>query len=187
MPPHSFQLSEGLSIMINEEKLIRILKILENTAIRLSEISGIRLDSFDIQIAAVRYYELDDSISLLELDITEDVLVDDLANFDFQMLRPKIIGEIILFDDLFPKNIIRLIEEQIIKEKGNKWFVHKNDADPFPSNPHAHNYEKGWTLDLGTGKLYIRRDEVGQISKKNFLKIRKLLEKKQIALPTLNM
>ena len=173
--------------MINEEKLMHILKVLENAAKRLSEISNIQLDSYDIQIAAVRHYELDDSVSLLELDITEDGLINDLADFDFRMLRPEIIGEIILPDELFPNNIIRVVEEQVIKEKGNKWIVHKNDADPFPSNPHAHNYEKGWTLDLGTGKLNIRRDEVGQIRKKKFLKIRKFLEEKQIPLPTLNM
>lgn len=38
---------------------------------------------------------------------------------------------------------------------GEVWRVHKNDADPYPSRPHAHciagaNRFKGCTLHLGT-------------------------------------
>ena len=43
-----------------------------------------------------------------------------------------------------------------VKVKGECWIIHKNDRDPFPSNPHAHNYDSfaAYGLDLGTGRLY---------------------------------
>src|SRR5207237_6227170 len=35
-----------------------------------------------------------------------------------------------------------LLTEAQVKLQGEIWIVHKNDADPFPSNPHAHNYRE---------------------------------------------
>lgn len=43
------------------------------------------------------------------------------------------------------------------KEKGEIWEIHKNDKDPFPSNPHAHNIETGEKLDLNNGNIYDSR------------------------------
>ncbi len=39
-------------------------------------------------------------------------------------------------------------------------MVHKNDADPLPSSPHAHNYEQCLKMHLGTGDLYQRKERV---------------------------
>lgn len=32
--------------------------------------------------------------------------------------------------------------------------AHKYDRDTFPSNPHAHNYDRKLKMHLGTGDLY---------------------------------
>jgi hypothetical protein len=66
----------------------------------------------------------------------------------------------------------------IIKLKGEVWEVHKHDKDEFPSNPHAHNYEYGLKLHLGTGVLYKKKNMVGSIRKKDLLKLRNLIEQK---------
>ncbi len=35
-----------------------------------------------------------------------------------------------------------------------KWRIHQNDADPFPSDFHAHRLDKAETLDLYTGDVF---------------------------------
>jgi hypothetical protein len=50
--------------------------------------------------------------------------------------------------------------------RGEVWRVHKGDADPYPSNPHAHcvdgrRFYQGKKLHLGTGELYDRAHATG--------------------------
>lgn len=94
---------------------------------------------------------------------------------------PVIIEQVDLDDSIIPNNVIRDINEEQIKFKGERWIVHKNDVDPFPSNPHAHNYEAGLKLHLGNGELYNGTQLAGKITKKNFKKLRGLF--KHVKLP----
>lgn len=66
------------------------------------------------------------------------------------------------------------------------WRIHKNDTDPFPSIPHAHNIESGLKLHLGNGELYFgRRFTDKLISKKDLFTIR--AQVKNIELPQLTI
>lgn len=61
----------------------------------------------------------------------------------------------------------RYILEEDFKVSGEIWRVHKSDADPFPSNPHAHcigGAERmiGSTLHLGSGELFKGRKSLGR-------------------------
>ncbi|MEM5433476.1 conserved hypothetical protein [Cupriavidus taiwanensis] len=58
----------------------------------------------------------------------------------------------------------RYILEEDFKVSGEVWRVHKSDADPYPSNPHAHcvGGAKRCTLHLGTAQLYRKRDALGR-------------------------
>lgn len=61
----------------------------------------------------------------------------------------------------------RYILEEDFKVSGEVWRVHKNDADPFPSNPHAHCVGGtkrfiGCTLHLGTAELFRERKSLGR-------------------------
>lgn len=47
--------------------------------------------------------------------------------------------------------------EATIKAAGHVWRVHQNDADPFPSNLHAHCQDRPEILDLYTGNVYDAR------------------------------
>lgn len=47
-----------------------------------------------------------------------------------------------------PTGTKRRLDEVTIKRDGCIWRIHKNDPDPFPSNPHAHNIESDLKLDL---------------------------------------
>jgi hypothetical protein len=73
----------------------------------------------------------------------------------------------ILPDDLYND----LIKAQV-KFKGEIWTIHKNDRDTFPSQPHAHNYDRQYKLHLGNGKLFRNKNEVGCINKKDLIRLR---------------
>ncbi|MDQ7057154.1 MAG: hypothetical protein Q9N62_01270 [Ghiorsea sp.] len=94
---------------------------------------------------------------------------------------PVILETIELEETIIPDHVIRDVNEEQVKFRGEKWVVHKNDSDPFPSNPHAHNYEAGLKLHLGNGELYSGTQLTGKITRKKFIMIRSLF--KRVKLP----
>lgn len=57
----------------------------------------------------------------------------------------------------------KYILEEDFKVSGDIWRVHLNDADPYPSRPHAHCIAGcqrfiGTKLHLGTGQLFDRKN-----------------------------
>ncbi len=66
------------------------------------------------------------------------------------------------------------------------WRIHKNDPDPFPSDPHAHNVESGLKLDLSNGRLWFgTRDTEKSITRKHLIAIRDAAAAMGFALPAL--
>lgn len=94
---------------------------------------------------------------------------------------PEVIAIVELDESIVPPGAEYGLYEELVKHKGEQWFIHKHDADPFPSNPHAHNYEKGLKLHLGNGRLYFGTKQVGSLSKKVLLSLREKV--KQVELP----
>ncbi len=75
------------------------------------------------------------------------------------------VSRTIEFDESpIPDNTYRSLGEVRVRRNGCVWAIHKSDADPFPSNPHAHNMESGLKLDLSNGRLWFgTRDTTGQL------------------------
>jgi hypothetical protein len=95
------------------------------------------------------------------------------------------VQEIILPQSILPSSIHTLVE-WTVKNKGEVWRIHNNDADPFPSNPHAHNVETGCKLDLSNGKLYQKSRDTGErIKYKELINIRSQIQ--NIILPDLEI
>lgn len=91
-----------------------------------------------------------------------------------------VVDEVELDHSPIPSGCIRRLDEITIKKDGQIWRIHKNDNDPFPSNPHAHNVESGLKLDLSNGKLYYKNSNTGtSISKKDLVAIRNKMTKIQ--------
>ncbi|SRR5258705_7871236 len=75
--------------------------------------------------------------------------------------------------------------------KGEVWRVHKGDADPYPSSPHAHcvggaDRFVGLKLHLGTAELYKGREPLGRyLSPKSFARLIAMIQPKfpDIVLP----
>ena len=89
-----------------------------------------------------------------------------------ERVRIELIGETaahidIRFDQMmFCDASGRLFIEKDYKVGGEIWRVHKGDADPFPSRPHAHcvesNRNAGLKLHLGTRELFRRAEPQGR-------------------------
>ena len=76
------------------------------------------------------------------------------------------------------------ILEEDYRVKGEVWRVHKSDADPYPSNPHAHcvggaKRFVGCTLHLGTRELFNKRKNLGRLlEQKQFDRLIELIRPK---------
>jgi len=104
-----------------------------------------------------------------------------IDNYDFRQIHNDIYLDLNFDDYLLP-----IEEKQRIKSKGQIWYIHKNDPDPEPSKPHAHNLELNVKIDLSNGKLYRVKKHIDTLKKRGFLILRKQIEKKGIELPELN-
>jgi len=152
----------------------------------LSQLRGEEITAFDIQRALCQHLGIDEENpgDLLSQDFTAEAILKLLIDFDFSKFHPEVLAEVVLEVPLIQDHIPRLLTEQTVKIKGEVWQVHKNDADPFPSNPHAHNYDAGIVLHLGTGEMFDRhRNSKGRIGKKGLEAIRAKL--KGLTLPQL--
>jgi hypothetical protein len=161
-----------------EESLIAYISASSTACAALSKIHGLDLDASDIQAALVDLLEINENppFHLLNHGLTSTQIVEKLAYYDFRHLKPEILAEFTECEPLIPPGIPRLLTEQTVKVKGEIWRVHKNDADGFPSIPHAHNYETGVVLDLGNGAMYDRnRNQIGTLGCKKLLLIREKL------------
>lgn len=76
------------------------------------------------------------------------------------------------------------IVEKDYRIKGEVWRVHKSDADPYPSSPHAHCIAGakrfvGCTLHLGTAELYRGREPQGRcLEQVQFIRLIELIRPK---------
>lgn len=99
-------------------------------------------------------------------------------------MTDELLAEIEFEQSPIPNDTRRRLDEVTIKRDGCVWRINKNDADPFPSNPHAHNLESGLKLDLSSGGLYFQRKFTGnKVSKKDLEFIRTQAKLKNVILP----
>lgn len=155
-----------------EEKLIAYIKELHVAISVLSQLKGIGLESMDVQLALCERLNIESMqpIELLKNKISSDQMIELLKDYNFS--KPETIGTVELEESILPAGIPKLLTEQTIKVKGEIWIVHKNDVDPFPSAPHAHNYESGVSLHLGTGEIFRKRASKGFVTCKNLKLVR---------------
>jgi len=124
-----------------EKKLISYIREMNIAKPTLSQLKGIDLDSMEIQLALCEKLNVQsmEPIELLDKDLSSEKIISLLKDYSFS--KPDLLEEIILEESILPEGTPKLLTEQTIKVKGEVWIIHKNDADPFPSTPHAHNYD----------------------------------------------
>ncbi len=157
---------------------------LEGTIARVNRIRGTDINLGDV-LAALALYEdslmgIPDAASIYDFETTPEYIENLLLTFDFAMVR--VYAE---HETSIPLELVIQTKAEI-KLGGVKWILHKADADPFPSRPHAHDYQNGLKLDLSNGRLYKRMKCEGSIPKKELLEIRRMFETKGVSLPELS-
>lgn len=167
------------------DNLIEYLKASEIAQRVLCRIHSLDIEPIDIQNALVEVLNLKNEFELLNYVISSDQIIDLLKDFNFTKYRPEILKTIEFDDSIIPIEVPRLLTEKLIKHKNEIWVIHKYDEDPFPSNPHAHNYETNYKLDLSNGNLYQKKRYVGSIKKKDLEFIR--TKAGDIKLPSLDI
>lgn len=135
-------------------------------------------------------YELehyDIPTEILFESLTEDKIYEHVKQF-FDS-SGKSLGRVKFDFSLIPDDLTADLIKGRVKMSGEIWDVHKADKDPFPSNPHAHNLESKYKVDLSNGDLYRKTTKVGNMRRKEFLLLRQLIAKeiKDIVLPQLNL
>ncbi|EKK9988707.1 hypothetical protein PP645_004412 [Vibrio vulnificus] len=108
-----------------------------------------------------------------------------LLSDEFVSKLPIIIQKVISEETLIPSGVEVVFEKKKYRVKGEVWVVHKNDVDPFPSSPHAHNYDQNLVIHLGNGRMYRKRDYVATAKKKQFLALRQQID--NVELPPLEI
>lgn len=98
---------------------------------------------------------------------------------------PIIISKVSSDETLIPSEVPVVLQKKKYRVKGEVWVVHKNDVDPFPSSPHAHNYDQNLVMHLGNGNLYRKRDFIATAKKKQFLALREQIN--NVELPPLEI
>jgi hypothetical protein len=143
----------------------------------------------DVENGLIDALGLDEIFDLLDRDIDSAQILSLLGDCDFARLRTEILCEIVLDESSIPAGVPLYLTEAEVKMRGERWTINKYDADPFPSNPHAHNYAQNLKLHLGNGDLYQHKKKVpcGRMPRKNLIMLRDLVVQKNmtIALPPL--
>jgi|SRR3569833_381091 len=131
----------------------------------------------------------EDTTRLVHKHLPPDEIVRIILSYCTERPPSVKLGEVRLEESLIPEGIPRLLTEKEVKFESEIWTIHKNDADPFPSNPHAHNYVEGLAIHLGDGRLFRKRKEVGWLPKKRLLELRSRIQEAltDIQLPALSV
>jgi hypothetical protein len=130
-------------------------------------------DAEGVENALFESFSLGDTADLLGLNLTRDSMLLALEGYDFRKFFPVVLAKVFFEDSIIPPSAPQKLEEKWVRHHGQLWQINRNDADPWPSNPHAHNLESGYKLDLSTGKLFFKtRDVRERVSRKDLLAIR---------------
>lgn len=160
-----------------EKRLISYIEASTQAASALGKIHGLTVSSSDILVALTEVLNIPEQPphGVLDHDLTSPQIVELLKEFDFRKNQHTLLCEIELDEPLIPDSVPKILTEQTVKVKGEQWRVHKCDVDPFPSNPHAHNYAAGVVLHLGNGEMYQNRKSIGNIGCKKLIALRNKL------------
>jgi hypothetical protein len=145
-------------------------------------------DFGNVESALCEVLGLVDHRDLLKLDLSDEDVIRHLRSFDFRKFHPQLLAQIEMDEPEIPVGVPLhcLIREADFRISGRLWRIYRNDADPFPSNPHAHWVKEAWKLDLANGDAYLGREFVGwRMPKPDFARLRRAAESRGIALPHL--
>lgn len=140
----------------------------------IEKINNFEIDSFDFQYALCEKLNIDcaEPFDIINKNLTCPEMIELLKDYDFTKKKIEVLEKIELEESILPDDTIKLLTEQTVKVKGEVWIIHNHDVDPFPSSPHAHNYDSGISLHLGTGEFFNKRQSKGFLNCKKLKFVR---------------
>lgn len=163
--------------------LIDMVNELNALAVRLSERSGREVTRRQILQALILRHEglreIRATVEVWDLEASIEEIETLLSTFDFTELDAVVEHETIIPSEH------QYHVRTIVKVNGEVWTIHKYDADPFPSDPHAHNFDHNLKLDLNTGACYRGRVFRFTLPRKELIEIRSRCEQRGIVLQAL--
>ena len=169
--------------MLRREQILKhFLAESEKALCELEVTYGLHLSAQDLYLRLIDHFDTS--------DLPNEVLFKQLSAKDITKIilspnteKGEIITIVTLGKSILPKSIPAHFEKAIVKLNGEQWNIHRNDKDPFPSSPHAHNYPNNLRLHLGTGGLYRKKRLVGHIKEKDLLMLRERILDQMGGLP----
>lgn len=150
----------------------------------LHTVRKLHVEYVQVLTAVMDVYSERNPENLCVIGLTEADLTGKLAGYPFD--APAILGEIEAPELDVPGGIGR-IYAALNRGAGRTWELLSHPADPFPSDPCAHNEAEDVTLDLATGALYHDRQRVHALFRKDLVAFRAKIAAKypDLALPPL--
>jgi hypothetical protein len=120
--------------------------------------------------------------AICKMQLPTDELIRALENHPFD--APIILG-VVSDASIEAPGSLRRIYSALGRPGGTDWEILRNDADPFPSNPCAHNEAEDIVLDLAEGGLYHDRELVHRVRRQELIRFRRKIADKypEIGLP----
>jgi len=164
--------------MTEREKVLKdYLTNSEEALSSLQRLGFLFLDSsfiWQILIYELEHYDIPSEVLFHHL--TTDEIVTCVKDYFSKYGLP--IKNITIDNSVIPNELNTDFSKAKVKFKGEIWTIHKNDKDTFPSQPHAHNYDRQYKLHLGNGKLFRSKNYIGNISNKDLLNLRQIIAAK---------
>ncbi|WP_312078237.1 hypothetical protein [Chryseobacterium sp.] len=164
------QLDDFFDYLVLKLKLVKIKfpNLVLNESHLIQVIMSSYMDRFELK-SSLEIYDI--SLSNFDIDFAID-------NYDFNQITNEF-----LFEFEIPVDLEELQTKVKIKTKGKVFIIHKNDVDPFPSNPHAHWLDTNLKVDLSNGKCYQVKKHLFTLKNKELLDLRYKANQLGVILP----
>jgi hypothetical protein len=136
---------------------------------------SLHVEYVDVLTALMQVLKEPNPEIICRMDLSVEELVRHLEGYAFE--APRILGCI---DDpsIEVPGSIRRVYSALGKAKGTEWEILRNDRNPFPSNPCAHNEVEDITMDLSGGGLFHDGEFVHRLRRKDLVNFRARISEK---------
>ncbi|MBW8889599.1 MAG: hypothetical protein JF616_17725 [Fibrobacteres bacterium] len=155
--------------MATQKELIAFNRLMAEVEERLQAERRLHVEYVQVLTAAMKAFDEPNPEKLCGLGLTAEDVLSKLADYPFD--APVILGSVEAPDVQIPGGMGR-IRAALGRAAGEEWKILSHPADPFPSDPYAHNEADDVDLDLSNGALYHDRQYVHTLFRKDLAAFR---------------